>query len=141
MLDAGIEAIAKRVVHAGFRVHSTLGPGLLESVYEVCFCHELRQAGLDFRRQLEVPVVYDGLRLDAAMKLDVLVEDLIVCELKAVEYVLPVHRAQLLSYLRLTGKPLGFLINFHVPLFKQGIHRLILEDASRTAAHSRAPHG
>ncbi len=137
MLDERIEGIAKRVVHCGFRVHSILGPGLLESVYEVCFCHELKRAGLSFRRQLEVPVVYDGMRLEAALKIDVLVEDIIVCELKAVEFVLPVHRAQLLSYLRLTGRPLGFLINFHVPLFKQGIQRFILDDARRTEALAR----
>lgn len=134
MLDDKIEAIARRVVHSGFTVHSILGPGLLESIYQVCFCHELKKAGLQFRRQWEVPIVYDGIRLDGALKLDVLVEDVIVCELKAIDAILPVHRAQLLSHLRLTGRPLGFLINFHVPLFKQGIHRVILDEARRDRA-------
>lgn len=134
-MDERIEVLAKGVVHLGYTVHSILGPGLLESVYEVCFCHELKRAGMAFRRQWEVPVVYDGIRLDAALKLDVVVEDLIICEVKAVEYVLPVHRAQLLSYLRLTDHPLGFLINFNVPLFKQGVHRIIC-DTSRRARNA-----
>ncbi|MGH7295235.1 MAG: GxxExxY protein, partial [Polyangiaceae bacterium] len=122
-----VDAVARAIVHAAYRVHYELGPGLLEGVYEVCFCHELEKAGLRVRRQVEVPIVYDGRRFENGLTLDVLVEERIVCELKAVERIAPVHRAQLLSYLRLTGHPLGFLINFHVALIKRGIHRLVLE--------------
>ena len=121
------DSVARAIVHAAYRVHYELGPGLLEGVYEVCFCHELRKANLRVQRQVAVPILYDGLRFDQGLELDVLVEDRVVCELKAVERIAAVHRAQLLSYLRLTGHPLGFLINFHVPLIKRGIHRIILD--------------
>ncbi|HZU52514.1 MAG TPA: GxxExxY protein [Holophagaceae bacterium] len=114
------------IVDAAFKVHSSLGPGLLESVYEVCLVHELEKRGLDVVRQIKVPIEYDGRRLDSGLRLDLLVADAVVVELKAVEQVLPVHKAQLLSYLRLTGKPVGLLINFHVPLIKDGIQRMVL---------------
>lgn len=120
------EQIAKIVVDCAFKVHQTLGPGLLESVYGICYCHELTKHGASHQRQVEVPIIYDGIKLGEALKLDVLVEELVICELKAVETLLPVHEAQLLSYLKLTGKRLGFLINFNVPLIKQGIKRIIL---------------
>jgi GxxExxY protein len=120
------EQIAEGIVEAAYKVHKTLGPGLLESVYEACFCHELEKAGYRVVSQVPVPIVFDGIRLDAAFRLDVVVEDLVICELKAVDAVLPVFQAQLLTYLKLTGKRLGFLINFNVPLIKQGITRLIL---------------
>ena len=120
------ERIAKAVVDAAYTVHSTLGPGLLENVYEVCFCHELAKRGLAYRRQVAVPIVYDGITVDEGLRLDVLVEEMVICELKAVEVMHPVFTAQLLTQLKLTGKRLGFLINFNVPLIKQGIKRVIL---------------
>jgi GxxExxY protein len=120
------ERIAKAVVGAAYAVHSTLGPGLLENVYEVCFCHELSKRGLSYRRQVVVPIVYDGITFDEGLRLDVLVEDLVICELKAVERMNPVYLAQILTQLKLTGKRLGFLINFNVPLIKRGIKRVVL---------------
>ena len=117
---------AAAVVHAAFTVHKALGPGLLESVYEACICHELGKAGLKHRRQVPVPLVYDGLQFDEGFRIDVLVEDAIVCELKAVEKLHPVHEARLLSYLRLSRKRLGLLINFNVPAIKDGIKRMVL---------------
>jgi GxxExxY protein len=120
------ERIARDIVASAYAVHSALGPGLLENVYEVCFCHELTKQGLSFRRQVVVPIVYDGITFDEGLRLDVLVEDLVICELKAVEIMHPVFLAQLLTQLKLTGKRLGFLINFNVPLIKQGIKRVIL---------------
>ena len=120
------ERIAKAVVDAAYTVHSILGPGLLENVYEVCFCHELAKRGLAYRRQVAVPIVYDGITFDEGLRLDVLVEEMVICELKAVEVMHPVFMAQLLTQLKLTGKRLGFLINFNVPLIKQGIKRVIL---------------
>ena len=121
-----VERVATAVVDAAYAVHSALGPGLLEHVYEVCFCHELGKRGLSYRRQVVVPIVYDGIRFDEGLRLDVLVEESVVCELKAVETVLRVHTAQLLTQLKLTDKRLGFLINFNVPLIKHGIKRLVL---------------
>lgn len=120
------EEIATAIVDAAYKVHSTLGPGLVESIYEVCFCHELKKHGLAFQRQMNVPITYDSLKLDAALRLDVLVENLVICELKAVEEVIPLFEAQLLSYMKLLQKRLGFLINFHVPVIKDGIKRMIL---------------
>ncbi len=120
------ESIAKKIVDAAFAVHKALGPGLLERVYEVCFCHELTKRELKYLRQVNIPIIYDGLVFDEGLRLDVLVEDLIICELKAVNEVNPVWEAQLLSHLKLTGKRLGFLINFNVPLIKNGINRIIV---------------
>ena len=98
----------------------------MESVYDVCLVHELTKRGLKVERQVSLPVVYDSIRLDAGLRLDIVVEDSVVVELKAVESVLPVHTAQLLTYLKLTGHRLGLLINFNVPLIKDGIQRLAL---------------
>jgi len=120
------ERIAKMIVGSAYAVHKTLGPGLLENVYEVCFCHELTKCGLSFLRQVVVPIVYDGITFDEGLRLDVLVEDLVTCELKAVQTMHPVFLAQLLTQLKLTGKRLGFLINFNVPLIKHGIKRVVL---------------
>lgn len=120
------EEIATAIVDAAYQVHSTVGPGLVEPIYEVCFCHELKKRGLSFQRQMSVPIMYGGLKLDAALRLDVLVEGLVICELKAVEEIIPLFEAQLLSYLKLLQKRLGFLINFHVPVIKDGIKRMIL---------------
>ncbi len=104
------ESVARKIVDAAYAVHKTLGPGLLEKVYEVCFCHELSKRGLENKRQVDVPIVYDGIVFDEGLRLDVLVEELIICELKAVDEMNPVWEAQLLSHLKLTGKRLGFFI-------------------------------
>ena len=120
------ESIAEKVVDAAYTVHKTLGPGLLEKVYEVCFCHELSKRELKYQRQVDIPITYDGMIFDEGLRLDVLVEELIICELKAVDEMNPVWEAQILSHLKLTGKRLGFLVNFNVPLMKNGIKRMIL---------------
>lgn len=120
------EAIATKIVDSAFAVHSALGPGLLEKIYEVCFCHELTKKGLKFQRQVNIPIEYDNIRFDEGLRIDVLVEDLIICEIKAVEQTNSVWEAQLISYLKLTRKRLGFLINFNVTVIKNGIKRIIL---------------
>jgi GxxExxY protein len=120
------ERVAELVVDAAYTVHKQLGPGLLEKVYEVCFCHELAKRGLNFQRQVSVPITYDGLHFEEGLRLDVLVEDRIICELKAVEKMLPLFQAQLISQLRMTGKRLGFLLNFQVPLMKDGTRRIVV---------------
>ncbi len=125
LLSEREERVGKQVVDAAFTVHKALGPGLLESIYEVCFCHELHKRGLNYQRQVAVPIVYDGIRFEEALRLDVLVEDLVICELKAVEVMNGVYGAQLLSQLKLTDKRLGYLINFNVERFKDGIRRTI----------------
>jgi GxxExxY protein len=120
------EQIASAIVDSAYTVHNSLGPGLLESVYEVCFCHELTKRGMKNRRQVVVPIVYDGIIFDEGLRLDVLVEELVICELKAVEKMNPTFMAQLLTQLKLTKKRLGFLINFNVPKIKDGIKRVVL---------------
>ncbi|MBT6564252.1 MAG: GxxExxY protein [Candidatus Scalindua sp.] len=120
------EDIATKIVDAAYCVHNELGPGLLERIYEICFCHELTKRNLAYQRQVEVPIVYDGITFDEGLRLDVLVEDLIICELKAVDNVNPVWEAQILSHLKLTGKRLGFLINFNNKYIKDGIKRIII---------------
>ncbi len=107
-------------------MHKHLGPGLLESAYEDCLCHELSQRGVPYSRQVQLPVVYKGVRLDGGYVIDLVAEEKVVVELKAVEQTLPIHEAQLLTYLRLSGKRVGLLINFNVPLLKRGIVRRIL---------------
>lgn len=124
-IPAETERIATAVVDAAFRVHSTLGPGLLESVYEACLCHELGQRGIPFQTQMALPVVYEGARVDAGLRLDLLVADQLIVELKAVEKMLPLYDAQLLTYLKLTGLRLGLLINSNVPLIRDGIRRIV----------------
>ena len=125
-IDEVTEAIAKKVVDAAFTVHINLGPGLLEKVYEICFCHELEKRGLNYQRQVDIPIVYDNLTFNEGLRLDVLVEDRIICELKALETVNPVWEAQILSHLKLTEKKLGFLINFNVAKIKDGIRRFVM---------------
>jgi len=115
---------ARAVVDASIKVHTGLGPGLLESVYEACLAHELRQRGLAVDRQIPLPVHYDGIVIEAGLRLALLVEQCVVVEIKAVETLLPVHTAQLLTYLKLGGYPLGLLLNFNVPHMKAGIKRL-----------------
>lgn len=120
------ENIGKAIVNAAFTVHKSLGPGLLEKVYEVCFCYELKKFGMNYQKQVDIPIVYDNITFEEGLRLDVLVEDLVIVELKAVDEMNPVYQAQILSYLKLTGKRLGYLINFNIPLIKDGIKRLIL---------------
>lgn len=120
------ESIGKSIVNAAFKVHSELGPGLLEKVYEVCLTHELRKSGLVVARQIDIPIQYDGIVFDEGLRLDLLVEDKVIIEIKAVDQVNPVWQAQVLSHLRLTNRRLGYLINFNVPLIKEGIKRIIL---------------
>lgn len=120
------EAIGKAVVNAAFVVHKELGPGLLEKVYEVCFCHVLTKNGYEVKRQLDIPIVFETIKFSEGLRLDVLVNDLVFCELKALDTVNPVWEAQVLSHLKLTGKRLGYLINFNVPLIKDGIKRMVL---------------
>lgn len=118
--------LAKIVVDIAFDLHKVLGPGLLESVYEKCFCYELRQRNISFLRQQLVPVYYKELFIDDGLRLDILVDDLLIIELKAQENNHPVWEAQLLSYLKLAQKRIGYIINFHTPLMKNGFKRLIL---------------
>ncbi len=120
------EDIAKKIVDAAYCVHKELGSGLLEKVYEVCFCHELTKRALFYQRQVEVPIVYDGITFEEGLRLDVLVENIIICELKTVDNMNPVWEAQVLSHLKLSGKRLGFLINFNEKYIKDGIKRIIL---------------
>lgn len=120
------ERVAKTAIDAAFTVHKALGPGLLESVYEACLCHELSKRQVPFQSQVFLPVIYDGLRLDAGLRLDMLVDEAVILELKAVEKHNPLFEAQLLTYLKLTGHRLGLLINFNVPLLKDGIKRMVL---------------
>ncbi len=118
------DTIASEIVDSAFKIHKELGPGLLESAYEACLAYELEKRGLNVERQKAQPVHYDGIAVDAGYRIDILVNDLIVIELKAVEQLAPVHKAQLITYLKLSRKPLGFLINFNVPLIKNGIRRI-----------------
>ena len=119
------EELGKEIVDIAFQLHRTLGPGLLESVYEVCFCYELEKREIPFIKQKKVPVVYDGIIFNEGLRLDILVDDKIIIELKAQDNYHPVWEAQLLSYLKLSDKHLGYLINFNVTLIKHGIKRMI----------------
>ena len=120
------EHAASLVVDAAFVVHKSLGPGLLEHVYEACLLYELRKRKLMTQSQLVLPVLYDGVKIDAGLRIDALVNGCVVIELKAVERLLPVHKAQVLTYLKLTGQRLGLLINFNVALIRDGISRVVL---------------
>jgi GxxExxY protein len=124
-IPESIEKIGKLIVDSAYTVHYNLGPGLLEKIYEVCFCHELAKRGLNYQRQVNIPIVYDNLEFNEGLRLDVIVEDCIICELKAIEIVNPVWEAQIISHLKLTEKRLGYLINFNVPKIKDGIRRFV----------------
>jgi GxxExxY protein len=121
-----VEAVGKAVLDAAFKVHTDLGPGLLESVYEACCAHLLRQNGVKVETQLALPVTYGDVRIDAGMRLDMLVDGKVIVEFKAVETMLPIFDAQLLTYLKLTGIRLGYMLNFNVRHLKDGIKRLVL---------------
>ncbi len=120
------EALTKAIIGAAIEVHREMGPGLLKSVYEQCLCKELALRQLSFNRQMEVPLSYRGEPLDDKLRIDVLVEDAVVLELKSVDALLPIHKAQLLTYMKLCGKDVGLLINFNVALLTKGIERMVL---------------
>src|SRR5882724_5555974 len=124
--DGPCADLTHKVIGAGIEVHRDLGPGLLESVYESCFVHELRLAGLSYERQRDVPVHYKGVRIDVGFQLDVLVEGNVPVELKAIEKVLPIHEAQLLTYMKLTNAKVGLILNFNSQLLAEGITRRVL---------------
>ncbi len=124
-IPSELDLIGKKIVDAAYTVHKKLGPGLLEKVYEVCFCHELKKRGLKYQRQIELPIVYDDLVFEEGLRLDVLVEDKIICELKAVDELNPVWKAQIISHLKLSSKRLGYLINFNVVNIGKGINRFV----------------
>lgn len=125
-LSAEIESVASAAIECAFKVHRQLGPGLLESVYETCLLHELKKSDLSFENQKILPITCAGLKLEAGLRLDVVVQKQVILEIKAVEAVLPVHLAQLLTYLKLTGLRLGLLINFNTVLLKDGLRRVVL---------------
>lgn len=118
--------LTEQIIGGAIEVHRELGPGLLESAYEECLCHELHLRGFSFQRQVNLPIIYKGLNLDCGYRIDIVVEDRVVVELKSIERILPVHEAQLLTYLRLSRKNVGLLINFNVPVLKSGIIRRVL---------------
>jgi len=127
------DELTGKIIGAGIEVHRELGPGLLESAYEECLCHELSLRGLAFQRQVELPVVYRGVRLDCGYRMDVVVEGAVVVELKTVDRLLPIHEAQMLTYLKLYRRQVGLLMNFNVPVLKDGIKRMV--------NNYRQPHG
>lgn len=118
--------ISGAVVDAAMKIHSALGPGLLESAYCICLKHELIKRGLKVSSEVPLPVVYDGIKLDAGYRLDLVVDDTVIVELKAIEALAPIHQAQIISYLKLSGKPIGLLINFHSLHLKDGIKRFVV---------------
>jgi GxxExxY protein len=120
------QELTEAVIGAAIEVHKTLGPGLLESAYELCLCHELKLRKIEFKRQVEVPITYKGVKLDCGYRLDIVVQNAVIIELKSIEKTLAIHEAQLMSYLRLTAIKTGLLINFNVPLLKDGITRRVL---------------
>ncbi|HUB32874.1 MAG TPA: GxxExxY protein [Bryobacteraceae bacterium] len=119
------DRLTEQIIGAAIEVHRLTGPGLLEAAYEECLCFELAQMGLHFQRQVALPVLYKEIKLDCGFRIDVLVEDSVVLELKTVDQLLPIHSAQLLTYLKLSGKPVGLLLNFHEPVLKKGLKRLV----------------
>jgi len=121
-----VEKIGKAVLDAAFKVHTVLGPGLLESVYETTMSYEVRKSGLNVATQVALPIIYDGQKLDAGFRLDMLVEKCVIAELKSVEAMNPVYEAQIMTYLRLSNIRLGFLINFNVKHLKDGIKRFVV---------------
>ena len=122
-----LEDIGKQVVDAAMAVHRELGPGLLESAYEQCLAFELARRGLQVERQKELPLIYQGMKMDAGYRIDLLVEGQVIVELKSIERIEPIHHAQLISYLKLSGLHLGYLINFNVRLLRDGLHRVVFK--------------
>jgi GxxExxY protein len=120
------DLLTEKVIGFAIEVHRQLGPGLLESAYEECLCYELKENGIPFRRQVSLPVVYKGVRLDCGYRLDVLIQDQLILELKTVERLMPIHEAQMLTYLKLSGVRTGLLLNFHSTVLKDGLRRIML---------------
>lgn len=123
--ESGINKITEGIIGAAMKVHSALGPGLLEKAYTACLAYELRKAGFDVQVEVELPVVYESVRIDLGYRADLIVNDLVIVELKCVDRIIPVHEAQIISYLRLSGKSVGLLINFHVRHLRDGIKRFV----------------
>ena len=121
-----VELVGKKILDAAFKVHTNLGPGLLESVYEACLAYELRKSGLTVETQAALPVIYDNVRVDAGLRIDMLVEKCVIVELKSVDTMIPVFEAQLLTYLKLAHYRLGYLINFNVPHLRNGFKRMVI---------------
>ena len=122
---SGINRITEGIIGAAMKIHSKLGPGLLEKAYTACLAYELRKAGFDVHVEVELPVIYESVRIDLGYRADLIVNDLVIVELKCVDRIIPVHEAQLISYLRLSGKNVGLLINFHVRHLRDGIKRFV----------------
>jgi GxxExxY protein len=133
------DRITERIIAAAIEVHRHLGPGLLESVYEECLCHELRLMGLRFERQTHMPIVYKGLKLEGAYRADLVVEDSVVVEIKATEGTAPVHHSQLLTYLKVSDRRVGLLINFNVPVLKDGLKRVVNRHVDSSPSSPRLP--
>jgi len=131
-----LDSITRCIIGAAIEVHRCLGPGLLESAYEACLAYELRQSGLKIEQQKPLPVVYKDVKLDCGYRLDLVVEDSVIVEVKAIEQLAPIHDAQLLSYLRLSGKTVGLLINFHVRVLKNGLKRIVNDFPDSTISGS-----
>ena len=125
-MEEKIENIATQLVDSAIKVHTALGPGLLESAYEICLTHELNKRGLSVECQKSLPIVFDSIRIDAGYRIDMLIENLIIVENKVVDIILPIHQAQLMTYLKLSQCQLGFLLNWNVKYLKSGIQRVIL---------------
>jgi len=123
-------ALTEKIIGVAIEVHRHLGPGLLESAYEECLCYELSQAGLNFQRQVHTPIYYKGIKLEAAYRMDLVVEDKVVVGVKAVEAIADAHSAQLLTYLKSSGKKVGLIVNFNLPVLKDGIKRIISSSSS-----------
>ncbi len=120
-----LNLLTEKIIGCAIEVHKGIGPGLLESAYEECLCYELSQSGLAFRRQVNLPVVYKDVNLECGYRLDLIVEELIIIEIKAVDSILPIHEAQLLSYLRMMDKRVGLILNFHSSIMKYGVRRIV----------------
>jgi len=125
-IPSEVELVGKKVLDGAFKVHTSLGPGLLESVYEACLAYEIRKGGLTVETQVALPVIYDNVRVDAGLRIDMLVEKCVIVELKSVDTMNPVYKAQLLTYLKLTNCRLGYLINFNVPHLREGFIRMVV---------------
>jgi len=122
----GKDLVTEKIIGAAIEVHKSLGPGLLESVYETCLCHELQLSGMSFERQKMLPVTYKGIRLETGLRIDIVVDSAVVVELKCVENIAPIHESQLLTYMRLAGISTGILLNFYTPRMVDGIKRMVL---------------
>ena len=124
-LSSSVNHITRQIITAAMKIHTVLGPGLLESAYEACLMHELRKAGLRVENQVALPVFYEGEKIDLGYRIDLIVADQVIVEIKCVEAIVPVHKSQLLSYMRLSGRRVGLLINFHVEHLRDGIRRMV----------------